>query len=166
MHYTFIPKGIIFTALLEIEFQMYANELLVFHIERPVLGDNPKPHKFARTGRLPSSVTEAIEMVKKQCHVWSPMCTNFASFNKATARPIWDKTKNKNFMKSGAIARNCNPMFHLVILDHKHQLVQGKRILVTNNTARIFFFSQLIHFSCSLIWKLIPTSVEREIGLS
>ena len=32
---------------------------LVFRIERPILGDNPKPHKFACSGRLPSSVTEA-----------------------------------------------------------------------------------------------------------
>ena len=32
---------------------------LVFRIERPVLGDNPKPHKFVCSGRLPSLVTEA-----------------------------------------------------------------------------------------------------------
>ena len=33
--------------------------LLVFRIERPILGDNPKSHKFAFSGRLLSSVTEA-----------------------------------------------------------------------------------------------------------
>ena len=32
---------------------------LVFRIERPILGDNPKPHKFACSGRQPSLVTEA-----------------------------------------------------------------------------------------------------------
>ena len=51
--------------------------------ERPILDDEPKPHKLACPGRLPSSVTE---MVKKQCQVWSPMCTNFASFNKANCK--------------------------------------------------------------------------------
>ena len=30
-----------------------------FDIERPILGDNPKPHKFACSGRLPFVVTEA-----------------------------------------------------------------------------------------------------------
>ena len=39
-----------------------------------------------------------LEMVKKQCQVWSPMCTNFSSFNKATARPIWDKIKQESQM--------------------------------------------------------------------
>ena len=32
---------------------------LVFRIERPTVGDNPKPHKFACSRRLPSSATEA-----------------------------------------------------------------------------------------------------------
>ena len=27
-----------------------------------------------------------LEIVKKQCHVWSQMCTNFASFNKANCK--------------------------------------------------------------------------------
>ena len=35
------------------------SDLLVFHIERPILDDNPKPHKFTYSGRQPSSVTEA-----------------------------------------------------------------------------------------------------------
>ena len=33
--------------------------LLVFRIERPILGDYLKPHKFPCSGRLPTSVTEA-----------------------------------------------------------------------------------------------------------
>ena len=75
---------------------------LVFRIERPILGDNPKPHKFACSDRLPSSVTEAWKWLRNnvmsshQCAQTLPLSTRLIAI------PIWDKTKNKDFMKSGA----------------------------------------------------------------
>ena len=53
-------------------------QFLVFRIEGPTLGDSPKPHKSACSGRLPSSVTQAqkwsrnIVMPGHQCaQTWS-----------------------------------------------------------------------------------------------
>ena len=43
---------------------------------------------------------KGLEMIKKQCQVLSPRCTNFASFNKANCKIHRDKTKNEDFMNS------------------------------------------------------------------
>ena len=56
-------------------------------------------------------------MVKKQCHACYQCAQTLPLSTRLTARPIWDKTKNKDFMKSVGfvrpLARNCNPMFGL-----------------------------------------------------
>ena len=36
----------------------------------------------------------SLEMVKKQCQVWSPIAQTPPLSTRLTARPIWDKTKN------------------------------------------------------------------------
>ena len=38
---------------------------------------------------------------------WSPMYSNSSSLNKANCRPIWVKTKNKDFMKMTSFHENC-----------------------------------------------------------
>ena len=56
------------------------------------------------SGRLPFSVTKALEMITKQCQVWSPMCTNSSSFNKANCKTYLDKTERQGFHEN---CENC-----------------------------------------------------------
>ena len=60
---------------------------LVFRIERPILGDhNPKPHKFACSGLLPSSVTQAKNWLRNNVISGHQCVQTLASFNKANCK--------------------------------------------------------------------------------
>ena len=84
--------------------------------ERPILDDEPKPHKFVCSARLPSSITEAQKWLSNngrsghQCVQTLPLSTRL------TARPIWDKEPKQftpNITKSLSGTRLKNKDFHM-----------------------------------------------------
>ena len=116
-----------------------------------------------------------LDMVKKECHVWSPICTNFASFNKANCKTyLGDKTKNKDFMKSvlftwkallfkRPLARNCNS--YVLLVDVSLLLLAHLALVPKSKMQSWIVMSHCYHY-CHCLWTVLATGWIIEIFIS
>ena len=85
---------------------------LLFRIKRPILGDDSKPHKFACSGRLPSSVTEGLEMMSCLATNVHKLCVFQQGYLKDLSGTRL-RISRKVALFERPVTRNCNPIFTL-----------------------------------------------------
>ena len=100
--------------------------------ERPVLDDKAKL-KNMHVQQAALFYDRGLEMVKKQCPVWSQVCTNSPLSTRPTAKPILVKTKTKDFMKTAD--------FHIEIASFHFKTEDHLQGIVTPMFCRIGIFA-------------------------